>query len=210
MGGTASTTGWNDNAVLTLTYDGSGWIRDQGYNTNSTYTIPGVFCNSSATTAAKVSYSDTARYYVLREGNIFELTLRYGNTVKSALTLNVNSTGAKSIYINDSISSSTNYELPAGKYLVYYDGTNYHIRTDGKAPISIAGSAGSVPLSGITDADNLQAIEALEGTSGFLKKTAEDTWTLDTNTYSTTSHDHNSTYYKLDGSNTGTKISLST
>ena len=115
MGGTASTTGWNDNAVLTLTYDGSGWIRDQGYNTNSTYTIPGVFCNSSATTAAKVSYSDTARYYVLREGNIFELTLRYGNTVKSALTLNVNSTGAKSIYINDSISSSTNYELPAGK-----------------------------------------------------------------------------------------------
>ena len=178
MGGTASTTGWNNNAILTLTYDGSGWIRDQGYNTNSTYTIPGVFCNTGATTAAKVSYSDTARHYALREGNIFELTLRYGNTAKSALTLNVNSTGAKSIYINGSISSSTNYDLPAGKYLVYYDGTNYHIRTDGKAPINIAGSAESVPLSGITDADNLQAIEALTGTSGFLKKTAENTWTL--------------------------------
>jgi len=37
---------------------------------------------------------------------------------------------------------------------------------------------------------DLQAIEALAGTSGFLKKTAADTWELDTNSYSTTSHSH--------------------
>ena len=39
------------------------------------------------------------------------------------------------------------------------------------------------------DAD-LTAIAALTGTSGFLKKTAADTWSLDTNSYSTTSHNH--------------------
>lgn len=60
---------------------------------------------------------------------------------------------------------------------------------------------GSLPLSDITGADDLKAIEAISGTTGLLKKTAANTWTLDTNTYSPTSHNHNSTYLKLDGSN---------
>ena len=37
-----------------------------------------------------------------------------------------------------------------------------------------------------TGNNDLKAIENLSGTSGFLKKTATDTWTLDTSTYSTT------------------------
>ena len=63
--------------------------------------------------------------------------LRYANTVASAITLNVNSLGAKPIYINGEPSSSTNYTLPTGLYLVHYDGTNYHFRTDGKIPGTI-------------------------------------------------------------------------
>ena len=39
------------------------------------------------------------------------------------------------------------------------------------------------------DAD-LTAIAALAGTSGFLKKTAANTWTLDTSTYSLSSHNN--------------------
>ncbi len=56
--------------------------------------------------------------------------MRYANSAQSALTLNVNGTGAKPIYINGTASSASNYTLPAGKYLVYYDGTNYYFRTD--------------------------------------------------------------------------------
>lgn len=41
----------------------------------------------------------------------------------------------------------------------------------------------AIPLSIVTGADDLKAIEALTGTSGFLKKTAANTWTLDTTTY---------------------------
>lgn len=44
---------------------------------------------------------------------------------------------------------------------------------------------GSLPLSDITDADDLKAIEALSDTSGLLKKTAANTWALDTNNYAT-------------------------
>ena len=43
----------------------------------------------------------------------------------------------------------------------------------------------SYALSEINDADDVKAIEALTGTSGFLKKTAKNTWTLDTSTYIT-------------------------
>lgn len=37
-GTTAETSGWQAGAVLCLTYDGTSWVRDQGYNTNTTYT----------------------------------------------------------------------------------------------------------------------------------------------------------------------------
>lgn len=36
VGTTATTSGWNAGAVVSFTYDGTRWIRDQGYNTNST------------------------------------------------------------------------------------------------------------------------------------------------------------------------------
>lgn len=38
--GTADeTTGWQAGAVISFTYDGTNWVRDQGYNTNTTYTV---------------------------------------------------------------------------------------------------------------------------------------------------------------------------
>lgn len=111
-----------------------GWIVVGGFDqdTNTTYNIPAVLCQSAASLAAKTS--TYASYYALRTGAHFEITMKNSNTKAGALTLNVNSTGAKPIYINGEASSSTNYTLPAGKYIVYYDGTNYHFRTDGHIP----------------------------------------------------------------------------
>ena len=138
-GGTAATTGWQTGQVVMLVYDGSAWYFIKGYNTNTTYSVDSVLCATAAGTAGKTSTN--AAYYVLRAGNIFEITFRYSNNKASALTLNVNSTGAKPIYINGTASSASNYTLPAGKYLCYYDGSNYHINTTGKAPIDITGTA---------------------------------------------------------------------
>ena len=53
--------------------------------------------------------------------------------------------------------------------------------------------------------DDLKAIEALTGTSGFLKKTKANTWALDTNTYLTsytetdTNYDFITNKYKITG-----------
>lgn len=58
-------------------------------------------------------------------------------------------------------------------------------------------------LSNITGANDLKAIEALSDTSGLLRKTAANTWSLDTNTYLT---EHQDISGKADKSNTVTNI----
>lgn len=125
--GTSSTSSsWASGAVQRFTYDGTGWIMDYWYN--STYYTTDVTCTTAAATAAKVG---STSYYTLANNRYFIIMLAYSNTAASALTLNINSNGAKPIYINGSASSESNYTLPRGIYLVYYNGTNYYFRTDG-------------------------------------------------------------------------------
>lgn len=124
----STTTGWAAGAVQLLVYDGSGWVRD--FWSNTTYSKDAVQCTTAAGTAAK---EGSTSYYDLNN-DYFVVMLRYANTAASAITLDINDKGAKPIYINGTASSSTNYTLPTGLYLVHYDGTNYHFRTDGKIP----------------------------------------------------------------------------
>ena len=65
-------------------------------------------------------------------------------------------------------------------------GTNGQILTSNGSGAPSWSNKPSYSLSEITSASDVQAIEALTGTSGFLKKTAANTWSLDTATYSTT------------------------
>lgn len=118
------------NALSTIDENQIYLITDDDVQT--VYYPPAVLCETDGSTAAKTS--TYAFYYTLRTGSHFEVTMRYANSNAGALTFNINSTGAKPIYINGAASSSTNYTLPAGKYIVYYDGTNYYFRTDGNLP----------------------------------------------------------------------------
>lgn len=121
IGGTDATTGWYAGSVVQFVYDGTGWIRDQAYNTNTTYTTTNVYCATAAATAAKTA---TGTYFAMQGGQsfIFEITFRYTNTKAAALTLNVNNTGAKPLYIDGVPSSASNYTIKAGKYFcAYYD-----------------------------------------------------------------------------------------
>lgn len=119
---TGFTTSGNNRAVQ-VDGNGNAYVvqKDTDSNTISAY------CSTAAATAAKVA-SHTG--FVLRTNSYLLLTLTAANTAASALTLNVNNTGAKPIYINGKVSSASNYSLPAGTYLVYYNGTNYYFRTD--------------------------------------------------------------------------------
>ena len=190
-----STNGWYAGAVITFTYDGTSWVRDQGFNTNSTYYIESIYINTAANTAAKVGTGT----YSLEAGKYFQVLVINSNTAASALTLNINSKGAKSIYINGAASSSSNYTLPAGYYMVYYDGTNYYFRTDYKLTGSITGTAGNV--TGTVGIDH----------GGTGKTTAAEAWTAlgggasgkhADNYYALAGHDHTISLAEDTGTNT--------
>ena len=129
------------NRTIFYQYDGTYWYWiTAGYNQNGdTYTTAKSW--TGAGTAAKTA---TCHDYAAQANSWIMVQMVYANTSASALTLNINSQGAKPIYINGSASSSSNYTLPKAHYLVYYDGTNYYFRTDGKITGSITGNAETV------------------------------------------------------------------
>jgi len=119
--------------VIWYYYDGAYWcwMSDGSDANDNTNTIPSAYCSTAATTAAKTA---SCTDYALLNKSYLHVLIKTSNTVASALTLNVNSKGAKAIYINDEPSSTTNYTLPAGTYLVYYENDIYYFRTDGAIP----------------------------------------------------------------------------
>ena len=120
------------NRVTYYMYDGTYWVwLNTGSLDGNTDTVPCIQIETAAGTAEKIG---TCTNYSLLAKSYAHANVRYSNSAQSALTLNVNSKGAKPIYINGTASSASNYTLPAGTYIIYYDGTNYHFRTDGILP----------------------------------------------------------------------------
>lgn len=112
---------------------------------------PIIKVDTAAGTSAKIGNTS---YYTLDSNHYLYVAIVNSNTSANALTLNINSKGAKPIYINGVASSSSNYSLPSGQYLVYYDGSKYNFRTDGQLPYFPIASASQ--LGGIKVGNGLQ------------------------------------------------------
>ena len=134
------TTHYAANTPILLTYQGGYWKRAD-YNVD-TYTS--AYSVTSGGTAGKTA---SCSGYQLKPNSYTHITFTNTNTYQGALTLNINTRGAKPIWINRKASSSSNYTLPAGTYLAYYDGSSYHIRTDGTLPGIIEDSYGAKYIS---------------------------------------------------------------
>lgn len=80
-------------------------------------------CTTAAETSAKAA---TITNYVLTRGSVVSLTFYYANTA-DAITLNISSTGAKTVYRGDSAVSATNpLKWTSGETLTFmYDGSYY-------------------------------------------------------------------------------------
>lgn len=127
---------YRENVTIGSTTIEKGWWADANYVDGNTYTS--AWCGTAAATAAKTA---TCSNYTLRNNSYIHVLIRYTNTAASALTLNINSTGAKPIYINGVASSKDNYSLYAGTYIVFYNGTNYYFNTDDSLPGKIKDSS---------------------------------------------------------------------
>ena len=130
--------------ATTVTSDANGVITINSTDTNTnTNTVPSAYCDTAAATKDKVA---SCTNYALQGNTYTHVLITVANTAQDALTLNINNRGAKPIYINGAASSSSNYTLPAGTYLVYFDGTNYYFRTDGVLAKTSYTPAGSVTV----------------------------------------------------------------
>ena len=124
-------------------YDGTNWCMNT-YDANSAvsaissttatqadYTRGNAYCTTAAVSDAKIAKMCG---FVLTDGATFPITFTNSNSASGPLTLSVNSTGAKTIWLYGEISSSTNHYLPAGTYICHYRSNAYYIDTKYAAP----------------------------------------------------------------------------
>lgn len=143
-----------------------------------------------------VSNSDT-KLRTYRSSTAVELPIAGINTGNATAAYSAISSGSyKDVYaaIPETTANVATINPSTGKITATY------FKGDGSELTNV--TAASVTLANVTDADDLKAIEALSGSSGFLKKTAANTWTLDTNTYLTSSTQFTTHLYVTNSSGT--------
>ena len=69
MGVVSETSGWEAGAVLSLTYDGTYWVRDQGYNTNTTYSVVSTSAAGLVPQANTVSTQSQTTKFLREDGS---------------------------------------------------------------------------------------------------------------------------------------------
>jgi len=133
--------------------DANGNLVDSGKKASdfsTTDTIAAAYYQSktSSQSGITVTYVMTAEFtsYNLRNGNTFQLVFPSnqnlgGTGLITVINLNVNGTGEKRLYYNGSGSTSGALLITKGVYWVYYDGSNYYLRTDGLSTPKINGKS---------------------------------------------------------------------
>lgn len=135
-GSTKITTNYAVGAWVLLKYCSdinSGCWQVFDYNSDAN-TVPSAYCSTAAATAAKTA---TFNGYAFNGTNhFFPIVFTVTNTAASKITLNINGQGAKDVYLNGQITSSTNYNVLKGSYIAYYDMATaaYYINSDGTIP----------------------------------------------------------------------------
>lgn len=121
---------WSTNTLITFVYSGSYYYFISAQSAASATDPDGGgswygTSSTGATTAAKIS---TVTIYKLTMGARVSIAFSNANTVEGLLTLNINGTGAKNIYFDGSVTSSTNPLLwDANEIITFvYDGNYYH------------------------------------------------------------------------------------
>lgn len=148
---TSAKTSWQAGSVVHLVYDGTYWQMVNWLNDDTTYSNASLgqgygTCSTAEATAAKAV---TLSGYSLVTGGIVAVKFTYG--LCASATLNVNSKGAKNIFINGAAVTATTAKMVKGGDIAYfiYDGTQYQflgtdrMEKDAVVGFSDTGTAGT-------------------------------------------------------------------
>ena len=119
---------WSSNTIVTFVYNGTDWryLTSSSAGDVSPSRGAGTWYGSSTATESSDVKSSTVANFVLTKGAMVAITFIYENT-SDTLTLNINSTGAKTVYRGVSAVSANNpLKWSAGETLTFiYDGDYY-------------------------------------------------------------------------------------
>lgn len=121
---------WSANTMLFVMYDGANY-RYLGAQAAGTLTTPsgaGAWFGTSSTGATVAAKATTVTNFRLMPGAVVAVAFSTANTVSGAITLNVNSTGAKTVYRNNAATSASNaLAWNGGDVLLFaYSGSYWH------------------------------------------------------------------------------------
>ena len=173
---------WSANTMVYFQYDGTYFRYITSVSAGSV--IPSRGSNTwygtsstGATTQAKTSAIDN---FVLTKGAVVYVTFSTANTYTTAkLTLNINSTGAKDVYYNNAVTSSTNTLLwNAGETMIFiYSGSYWYYVGKSVTKVSqlindsgYITSAPSITLNGSTTTSPSFYAPTDAGTNGYYLK----------------------------------------
>lgn len=149
-----------------------GGVEATANNANGKLVAYSGTCSTAASTAAKVV---ACQNFALSAGTAITIRFSTANTSTGALTLNVNSTGAKTIYVNGSTTNSSNQLLWAANANITftYDGTYWRVDSEPRTWY------GSCSIAAGTAAKTASINEAVicKGTQVVLNMTYENTST---------------------------------
>lgn len=101
-------------------------------NAEFTDTLPTAYCDSAANATAKVAQCTG---FSLKDNSYIPINFTNGNTVEAftEVTLNINNTGAKPLYVNWSFEGGPKTSSPfdASTYIIYYTNNAYYLYTNG-------------------------------------------------------------------------------
>lgn len=148
---TSAKTSWQAGSVVHLVYDGTYWQMAGWLNDDSTYNNASLgqgygTCSTAEATAAKAV---TLSGYSLVTGGIVAVKFTYG--LCASATMNINSKGAKNIFINGAAVTATTAKMVKAGDIAYfiYDGTQYQflgtdrMEKDAVVGFSDTGTAGT-------------------------------------------------------------------
>lgn len=169
--GTTNVLKWGGGSVVYFMYDGSYYRYITSVSQAGTTPSRGAntWFGTSSTAATTNAKTSTITNFVLTPGAVVYIAFSTANTYTSgALTLNVNSTGAKTIYYNNAATSSTNTLLwNAKETLVFvYSGSYWYFA--GKSTNATSGGITDVQVNGSTVVSNNVAniqLKTIGGTS---------------------------------------------
>lgn len=135
---------WSVNTMIYFMYDGTYYRYITSVSVGSVVPSRGAntWYGTSSTGISVQTKVSTIDNYVLTTGSLVSITFSNSNTYTSAkIMLNVNSTGAKDVYYNGAVTSSTNTLLWNAKDTLtfMYDGTGYQFLCKSIADVDISG-----------------------------------------------------------------------